>query len=161
MLLFKLPSAVLKAPRKRLEGGPGLGRRGRCETPPQTILHSGAKSLLPKKTAFQRRAAPGPPCLCPSTLPPDRSPRSGGCAPSRRRPCRGAGPKLRAPEAPTGDGPSRDPDRCCKLRKLRSQGAGAGKREGGQRGLTFHTVSRGMDLLVSLTSVTESASRIG
>lgn len=34
-----------------------MGRRGRCETPPQTTLHSCAKSLSPGKTAFQRPAS--------------------------------------------------------------------------------------------------------
>lgn len=38
-----------------------MGRRGRCETPPQTTLHSRAKSLSPGKTAFQRPASRVPP----------------------------------------------------------------------------------------------------
>lgn len=110
--LFKLQSAVLQAPRKRLEGGPGRGAgRGPCETPPRTVLHSGAKSLPPEKTAFQRRAAPVPPCLRPRVRPPARRtvPEEGGGrlrSPSRPLPLPlpRARPAPRAPEAPTGDG---------------------------------------------------------
>ena len=68
----------------------------------------------------------------PSVLPPTQPvPEDWGCAPRRRRPCRArVGPALRAPDGPTGDGPSsRDPD--CLSPAL--QTAGTSQPAGGKR----------------------------
>lgn len=102
--LFKLRSAVLRAPRTRLEGGPGVGRRGRYETPPQTILHAGAKSLGPNRAAFQRRAAPGPPRLRPRVRPPSRQTRPQGNSAVLRA---AAAPAAGRPPAARSRGPNR------------------------------------------------------
>lgn len=75
-----------------------MGRRGRCETPPQTTLHSRAKSLSPGKTAFQRPASRVLRARVPWSvrLSARRVPEECGLGP---RPPRAA----RFPEAPTGD----------------------------------------------------------
>lgn len=64
-----------------------MGRRERCETPPQTTLHSGTKSLSPGKTAFQRRASRVPPRARPRVRPSVRPP--AGRAPEERGLCPG------------------------------------------------------------------------
>lgn len=99
-LLFKLLSAVRKAPRKRLEGGPGAGRRGRCETPPQTMLHCGAKLRSPGKTAFQRRVLPPRPRSSQASVPASGRPPPAGLA-------GGGGLCLKPPGSPAPSRPQR------------------------------------------------------
>lgn len=82
LALLKLQSAVLKAPRKRLEGGRGWGGGDRAKPHPK--LFSSPVQSLPRLRKLHSSA--GPPSLCPGSAgpPPARSPRIGGVLPRLR-----------------------------------------------------------------------------